>query len=263
MRFREIMRFRRTTIGSVPLEVLKSLQLPMPEDVLEQFLFDHGTNGYFQLQYGNVDLHGLRWELMSIPASEILGCSVYAEFARWIETAAGRTRVVPQEGWRAVQLPPGAAKHWQSCGTCIRPPVMLQGDVLKSNRTLHLVEGHTRIGAMRGLIQSGALPSSSIHLVWVGNACTASEEEGPWRDVLRRERMPFLDWLMDHVGAEGDLGVIASRLIDAKYAATPRRRIVGDDLQSALTYADEHPTLTPFKNQIRQAHSEWERRMNE
>jgi hypothetical protein len=263
MRFQEIMRFRRTATGAVPLEVLKSLQLPIPEDVLEQFLFDHGTKGEFQLQYGNIDLHGLRWELMSIQAAEILGCSVYPEFGRWIETVAGRTRVVPQEGWRAVQLPPGAAQHWQSCGTWIRPPVMLQGEVLKSNRTLHLVEGHTRIGALLGLIQSEALPSSSIHLVWVGNACTASEEEGPWRDVLRKEHMPFLDWLMDQVGEEGDLGIIASSLIDAKYAATPARRIVGDDLQSALAYAAKDPALTSFKNQIRQAHSEWNRRMNE
>jgi hypothetical protein len=35
MRFREILRFRRATTGSVPLEVLKSLQLSMPENVLE------------------------------------------------------------------------------------------------------------------------------------------------------------------------------------------------------------------------------------
>jgi hypothetical protein len=237
----------------VPLEVLKALQLPMPEDVLEQFLFDHGTKGEFQQQYGHLDLHALRWELVSSRASEILGCSVYPEFARWIETVAGRTRVVPQEGWHDLHLPPDAAEHWRDRGTWVRPPVMLKGDLVDSNRLLHLVEGHTRIGALRGLVESGALPSSSFHLVWVGKGCAPPEEEGPWRDVLRTERMPLLDWLMDHVGDEGDLGIIASSLIEAKYAAIPGTRIAGDDLPSVLAFADEDPKLMPFKNQIREA----------
>ena len=37
--------------------------------------------------------------------------------------------------------------------------------------------------------------------------------------------------------------------------------IKGDDLDSALAYADAHANLTPFKDVIRQAHSEWERRI--
>jgi hypothetical protein len=48
MLFRELIRFRRTAAGSVPLGILQSLRLPMPEDVLEQFVADHGTNEYFQ-----------------------------------------------------------------------------------------------------------------------------------------------------------------------------------------------------------------------
>jgi hypothetical protein len=263
MRFREIMRFRRTSAGNVPLEVLQALELPMPADVLEQFVFDHGTKGEFQQQFGHLDLHGLRWDCLSIRAEEILACSVYPRFAEWIETAAGRTRVVPKEGWKDVLLPPGAAKHWQDHYTWMRAPVMLRGDLVGSDRLLHLVEGHTRAGALRGLIESGVLPSSSDHLVWVGEECTPPDNDGLWREVLRQERMPFLAWLMDRIGDDGDLGVIASRLIEAKYSSMSRRRISGDDLASALAYADAYPDLTPFKEVIRQAHPEWERWISE
>lgn len=55
MHIREIMRFRRTCAGTVPLEVLQLLELPMPEDVLEQFVYDHGTKEAFQCQYGHLD----------------------------------------------------------------------------------------------------------------------------------------------------------------------------------------------------------------
>jgi hypothetical protein len=50
MRLREILRFRRTSAGVVPMDVLRSLGLPMPDDVLVQFVFDHDTKWEFQEQ---------------------------------------------------------------------------------------------------------------------------------------------------------------------------------------------------------------------
>ncbi len=263
MQLREIMRFRGTSAGVVPIDVLEALRLPMPNDVLEQFVLDHGTKGEFQQQYGHFDLHAMYWELTSIQASEILACSVYPPFADWMETVAGRTRAVATEGWTGVLLPPGAAQHWEKHGTWRRAPVMVRGALVHSERPLHLLEGHTRVGALRGLVESGVLSSSSTHAVWVGEACAAPENDGAWRDVLRRERMPFLDWLMDHVGEDGELGVIASRLIEAKYSSMPKTRISGYDLDAALAYADAYASLSAFKDVIREAHKEWERKMSE
>ncbi len=258
MHFREIMRFRRTSAGTVPLEVLQALELPMPADVLEQFVFDHGTKHEFQQQYGHLDLHALHWECQPIRAEEILACSVHPDYAEWVETAAGRTRAVPREGWNNVIFPPRTAQFWADNGTWMRTPVMLSGDLVHSDRPLHLVEGHTRLGALRGLVESVVLPSSSVHSVWVGEGCLPPNHDGPWRDVLLKERMPYLDWLMGHQGDEGVIGDIASRLIDAKYSSMSRIKINGDDLASALAYADAVPSLTQFKNAIRQFHSEWE-----
>ena len=262
MHFREIMHFRRTSAGAVPMGVLQSLELPMPEDVLEQFVFDHGTKGDFQKQYGHIDLHALRWDLLSVRTKEVLASTVYPHFAHWMETVAGRTRVVPLGGWNDVLLPPHMVQHWKEHGTWMRPPVMLKGDVVDSDRPLHLIEGHTRVGALRGLVESGVLSSSSTHFAWIGKGCSSPENDGPWREVLRSERMPFLDWLMDRAGDEGDIGVAASRLIDAKYSSMSRINISGNDLDSALAYADTYPELTQFKGLIREAHSEWESMLN-
>lgn len=147
MHFEEIMHFRRTSAGSVPLEILQALELPMPADVLEQFVFDHGANEEFQKQYSHLNLHTLQWDLISAETKDILTCSVYPHFIGWMETATSRTRVVPFDGWNDVLLPPGAAQYWRDHGTWMRPPIIITGDLVGSDSALHLAEGHTRVGA--------------------------------------------------------------------------------------------------------------------
>ena len=135
---------------------------------------------------------------------------------------------------------------------------MLKGDLVDSNRPLHLVEGHTRLGALRGLVESSVLPLSSVHSVWVGERCFPPDHDGSWRDVLWKERIPFLDWLMGQVDDDGVIGDIASMLIDAKYDSMSLLKISGNDLASALAYADAVPGMAQFKDAIRQAYLEWE-----
>jgi hypothetical protein len=153
------------------MEVLKALRLPMPDDVLEQFVHDHGIRDEFQCQYGELDLHSIRWRIEPITAERLLSASIYPPFAKWVETVANRTRVVPAQGWTGVLLPPGAARHWQQKRTWIRPPVFLSGVVLRRDISLHLVEGHTRLGALRGLVESGMIAPTTLHEVWLGERC--------------------------------------------------------------------------------------------
>ena len=47
------------------MDVLQALELPMPNDILEQCVADHGTKWEFQQQYGELDLHALHWELLN------------------------------------------------------------------------------------------------------------------------------------------------------------------------------------------------------
>ncbi len=132
MRLSGLLRFRQIEGGgSIPDDVLAQLDLPMPPDVLEQFISDHGTKEEFQLQYRHLDLHAVAWRLTPVTAREFLAASMFERFRDWTETVTGRTRVVPQEGWGDVLLPRGAAGHWQSHGTWLRPPVTLRAIPLK------------------------------------------------------------------------------------------------------------------------------------
>src|SRR5258708_1532708 len=99
MLLRDLLLFRRSDGGYVPPEGLKSLDFPLPSEVGEQFVQDHGTKGDFQRKYGHLALHAIAWELRTIPASELLACSIFPDFSEWVEIVADRTRVVPVEGW--------------------------------------------------------------------------------------------------------------------------------------------------------------------
>lgn len=259
MHLREILWFRRQRDDVVPMDVLRSLGLPTPDDVLEQFISDHGTKDEFQQQYGHLDLHAVRWQQLLLPASEILACSIYRLFAQHVATVSNQTRVVPEEGWADVCLPSKAAEHWQQHGTWMRSPVMVRGELVGSAKPLHLVEGHTRIGALRGLVDSGVLPMASDHRVWVGEAFQPEAPDERWREVLRTKRMPFLDWLMGRVGDDGEIGNIASRLIDVQHSSLSFVRIEGDDLDAVLSFARTDAVLKPLISTIVQAHAEWER----
>src|ERR1019366_5390170 len=50
----------------IPMVALRTLELPMPDDVLEQFCADHATNSEFQEQYGQLDLCALSWRLREL-----------------------------------------------------------------------------------------------------------------------------------------------------------------------------------------------------
>jgi hypothetical protein len=259
MQVREIMRFRQTSAGVVPMEVLRSLALPMPDDVLEQFVFDHGTKDHVQRQYGHLDLHAIRWEQLALPAFEILACSVYTSFTDFVEAVADQTRIVHAKGWADVCLSPWAANHWQRHGTWMRSPVLMRGELAGSASALHLVEGHTRLGALRGLVESGELSPSSAHQVWVGEGFLPGEADALWREVLRTERMPFLDWLMGRVGDDGEIGIIAMRLIDVQFGSMSRVRVEGHDLDAVVTFARKDAKLGPMIDTITESHAVWER----
>jgi len=99
MLFKDRLRLRQDDgSGAVPMDVLRRLRLPMPEDVLEQFIGDHGIKYEYQRQYGEVDLHALRWDLVPTTAAEIIACSVYPGFQDYLDGCREKTRNVPRTG---------------------------------------------------------------------------------------------------------------------------------------------------------------------
>ncbi|GHD34982.1 hypothetical protein GCM10010313_82060 [Streptomyces violarus] len=65
---------------------LASLQ--WPDDVLEQFLFDHGDKAAFVYDYGGIDLHDVTWQLEMILAADFQEMPTGASDAGCIESFA-------------------------------------------------------------------------------------------------------------------------------------------------------------------------------
>lgn len=239
------------------MDVLQCLKLEMPLDVLEQFVFDHGTSELFQEQYGSLDLHAVVWEKLEMPAFEIISCSVYPHFIDRVYTVSERTRIVTAVGWDDVNLPSAAVEHWQTNQTWLRPPIFLCGDLVDSDQPLHLVEGHTRTGALKGLVDSHALDSKSMHQVWYGQKSQPIEDNHRWREVLRTDHISFLSWFMKLIGENGEIGVVASRLIEIQFNSINPLRIQGDDLEAILSYAKQDEVLKSMMSTIQAAHDTW------
>jgi hypothetical protein len=257
MLFSDLLRFRQEAReSSVPEDIIRQLGIPMDEDVLEQFIIDHGTNEEFQQQFGNLDIHQIEWRLVPTAASDILSASIFEPFKDMVSSAADLTRVIPREGWDSVDLAPEAVEHWRDHGTWMRAPVTLRGNLVGRPEPLHLVEGHTRVGALRGLVESRVVATDSPHEIWIGEPSTERLDDGPWRDVLRREHVSFLDWLMRQIDTENDLSTVADRLISSRQISSTRR-VHGDDLQAVLAFAQGDERLRPLQGTIRESEALW------
>lgn len=173
MRYSELLSLGSTREGRVPMEALSALKETIPEDVLEQFLYDHALNPDFQKQYGHLDLSRIVWELCCLPASEIVQASTYHGFRDWPRQVAARLNAFAKESWACIDRRPYVVNHWATHHTWLRAPVMLDGRLLRRSSRLHLAEGHTRLGLLRGLVSRKILSPESRHDVWIGRPADA------------------------------------------------------------------------------------------
>ncbi|MFG2260830.1 hypothetical protein [Streptomyces mirabilis] len=138
--------------------------LHWPDDVLEQFLFDHGDNGAFVRDYDSIDLLEVKWQLETIPAADFIRMPTGASDAGCIEIYAENP-----VHWVKVRRPE-VGRHWEEHGTWLRPPILIARRLLDpSDSGLQVVEGRTRVGVLRGRLREG-LHVASHHQAWVGRA---------------------------------------------------------------------------------------------
>jgi hypothetical protein len=57
----------------------------------------------------------------------------------------------------------------------MRPPVAVRGELVGSDRPIQL-EGHTRYGALRGLVESGILGEDTLHEIWIGVRASTTDD---------------------------------------------------------------------------------------
>ena len=152
----------------IDLDAIKAALPLVPESVATQLLSDHGRNEQFQDRYGHLILSTLHWEVEGHSASQLVSADVNPEFKQWFCTVAARADSFAQASWKCVDSRTEIREHWAAHGTWLTPPVMLDASLVGSVASLFLIEGHTRLGLLSGLVRRGIISGSSTHLAWVG-----------------------------------------------------------------------------------------------
>ncbi|MFJ8010621.1 hypothetical protein [Streptomyces fagopyri] len=136
--------------------------LHWPDDVLEQFLYDHGDNGHFVRDYQDVDLRRVVWGIEEISAEELSEMPTGASETGCIEEYAANP-----DHWLSVRRPE-ITRHWETRGTWMRPPILIDRRLLDPQASgLQVLEGRTRVGIIRGRLNQRSLVAPH-HQAWIG-----------------------------------------------------------------------------------------------
>ncbi len=155
--------------GIIDLAALRRALPETPEPVAQQFYADHGRKDEFQNVYRGLRIDHLAWRLVSRTATDLVSASMNPDFRRWFDAVSERAAGVAVDGWRVIDGRKAIVAHWEQHRTWILPPVLLDGALMLASPALHLVEGHTRVGLLSGLLRSGILPGTSLHSIWCGS----------------------------------------------------------------------------------------------
>lgn len=136
--------------------------LGWPDPVVEQFLFDHGAKHEFLDQYGHLELEDLTWTVEALPASVLVDATCAEDFKRWFDECTLHFR------FRISTRPAPEQQRWAEQGSWMTPPLVMDRAWLgKESPGLHVVEGHTRIGILRGRIAANVAEPDQTHAVYV------------------------------------------------------------------------------------------------
>ena len=166
MKFKELMNLSADQAENINIDEL-ILNLPnTPMDVLEQFYRDHGRKYHFQEQYAELDIYNLQWELVHFTFDEMLYASIFPHFQKWVDTCYAKSRRVSTDlNWKLIGHTDQTVGHWKYNHTWKRSPIFLELDC-----KLHLVEGHSRFGCLKGLVSNGLIASNKTHRVWLAKS---------------------------------------------------------------------------------------------
>lgn len=145
------------------------VRLGWPDDVIEQWLFDHAGHVAFHLDYGHINLNEITWTLERLDTSLLLevrtGASEEGAIEDWAECHEHAVRIRATSGSPAHM---GIREKWHKEGTWLRPPLLIERALVREGLAgLQLVEGRTRVGVLRGRY-ADKLFVADTHLAWVG-----------------------------------------------------------------------------------------------
>lgn len=139
--------------------------LAWPEDVVEQWLYDHSGFGRFLVDYDGLDLTTLRWHDEAVSAHEFLTMPTGLSEAGLIDEFAETP-----DYWSEVRRSQGVPQHWESHGTWLRRPLLIDRAILRPPAEgLQVIEGRTRVGVLRGFLGRGRSVAAT-HSAWVARS---------------------------------------------------------------------------------------------
>jgi len=150
MKFEELMNLTHDQ-ESVDIRELKEILPLTPYEVIVQLYSQHGRNLEFQNQYGSIEISKIKWEKISLEAYKIIDCDYYEGFNRWFSVVEKRAENFEIDGWKCID------KH------------------LNVSFDLKLVEGHTRVALLKGLVNEGVVSKYRKHEIWLGDSIVKSE----------------------------------------------------------------------------------------
>lgn len=152
----------------ISLEALIEHFPTTPKDVLEQVYSDHGRKYDFQKQYGEIELDSITWKKIQVSGSEIVNCTYYSLFTA-VEIACSRLVHWDEQNWNCIDVRSQIVSHWKKENTWKRPPIFIDGSFIQGSNKYHLVEGHTRLGVLIGLLNRKITLHKDKHLIWYGD----------------------------------------------------------------------------------------------
>ena len=164
MIFRDLLEVEHDNAGNISKNALKILLTRTPVDVIEQFYADHGRKEEFQEQYDDLNISNIKWDEQHLNHSELSELYIYPEFNQWVETCKFRCKKVMSNNWGKIQNSVDVISYWEKNHTWTRPIIVIKCP----QGVLRLVEGHTRLGTLRGLVEAGVVSETVKHTVWVG-----------------------------------------------------------------------------------------------
>ncbi|PFG32382.1 hypothetical protein [Sanguibacter antarcticus] len=140
------------------------LALGWPDDVTEQWLYDHPD--HFIQDYGHIDLMHIGWTEEAIGLRQFLNMPTGASENDLLEYNAKNHAYLV--GVRNAGVHIGVRKSWENDGTWKRSPLVIQRNLVEPAATgLQVVEGRTRVGVLQGRAAEGLFVAEQ-HLAWVG-----------------------------------------------------------------------------------------------
>ena len=153
----------------INIESIVEILPKCPIEIINDIYADHGRKDAFQTQYGNIDISELHWEIIAIKGIDLIDFTLNKDFSQWVTTCENRLDKFADDEWGCISTIKNIQESWKTNKTWLRPPYFFDSNVLDlTQNKLHLVEGHTRLGILMGLINKKIVSPTMTHKVWLG-----------------------------------------------------------------------------------------------